>query len=420
MTSGGPRVVVVGGGVIGISCAYYLSRGGAQVTVLERDRVGSGASSGNAGTVAAGHPPLNRPGRVRQALSAMTDPTSPLYVKPRWDPALWRWLLGFTRYCTDAHVEHCMQVMAPLGKDSLALFDDLIAEERIECGYRRDGFYEICSSEEGLSGVRHEADVIRRHGYSPEELDGDELRRREPELGPTAIGGVYHSEAATLDPARFLTRLTAASERYGCVIVEGEGVERVSHSGSRVTGVRDRSGKDHPADFVILATGPFSLGVARRFGTRIPVQPGKGYHRDVDIGPNGAPRLRTACVLAETSVFCTPMDTAVRFAGTMEFSGENDVLRPARLAQLTRAARAAFPAMGTARPISQWCGLRPVSVDGLPLVGSISGVDGLRVATGHGMLGLTLGPVTGQMVANDILGEEDTRAASLAPRRFGG
>ncbi len=419
MTSGGPRVVVVGGGVIGISCAYYLSRGGAQVTVLERDRVGSGASSGNAGTVAAGHPPLNRPGRVRQALSAMTDPASPLYVKPRWDPALWRWLLGFTRYCTDAHVEHCMRVMAPLGKESLALFDDLIEEERIECGYRRDGFYEICSSEQGLAAVRDEAALIRRHGYAPEEVDGDELRRREPELGPSAIGGVYHREAATLDPGRFLARLTSAAEQHGCVIVEGEEAERVTHQRSRVTGVRGRSGDNHPADFVVLATGPFSLGVARRFGARLPVQPGKGYHRDVDIGPNGAPRLRTACVLTETSVFCTPMETAVRFAGTMEFSGENDILRPARLAQLTRAARAAFPAMGTARPISQWCGLRPVSVDGLPLVGSISGMEGLRVATGHGMLGLTLGPVTGQMIANEILGEEETRATSLAPSRFG-
>ena len=418
MTSGGPRVVIVGGGVIGVSCAYYLAKEGAHVTVLERAHVGSGASSGNAGTVAAGHPPLNRPGRVRQALSAMTDPGSPLYVKPRWDPALWRWLLGFTRYCTDAHVEHCMRVMAPLGKESLALFDELIAEERIECGYRRAGFYEVCSSDEGLRAARHEAEVIRRHGYAPEDVDGDELRRREPELGPMAIGGVFYPEAATLDPAQFLARLTAAAERYGCTIVEGESVDRISHSGSRVTGVHGRSGTDYAADFIVLATGPFSLEAARRFGARIPVQPGKGYHRDVDIGPNGAPRLRTACVLAESSVFCTPMDTRVRFAGTMEFSGANDVLRPARLAQLTRAARAAFPAMGTARPISQWSGLRPVSVDGLPLVGSISGVEGLHLATGHGMLGLTLGPVTGQMVANEVMGRGDPRTSALAPGRF--
>jgi D-amino-acid dehydrogenase len=123
-------------------------------------------------------------------------------------------------------------------------------------------------------------------------------------------------------------------------------------------------------------------------------------------------------VLNESSVFCTPMDTVVRFAGTMEFSGENHVLRPGRLGQLTRAARAAFPELGTARPVSEWCGLRPVSMDGLPIVGPVPGVDGLHLATGHGMLGLTLGPVTGEMVANTILGPGDPRVEPLEPSRF--
>jgi D-amino-acid dehydrogenase len=173
------------------------------------------------------------------------------------------------------------------------------------------------------------------------------------------------------------------------------------------------------ADVVVLATGPFSLEMARKFGTHVPVQPGKGYHRDIDVGPNGAPRLGIACVLNESSVFCTPMDTVVRFAGTMEFSGLNHVMRPARLRQLTRAAKSAFPGLGTARPVSEWCGLRPVSMDGLPVVGPIAGVEGLHVATGHGMLGLTLGPVTGEIVANQILEGGDPRAAPLSPDRFG-
>ena len=172
------------------------------------------------------------------------------------------------------------------------------------------------------------------------------------------------------------------------------------------------------ADAVVVATGPFSTKLAGRAGVRIPVQPGKGYHRDIDIGPNGAPKLRVACVLNETSVFCTPMDTFVRFAGTMEFSGANSVLRRARLQQLTAAGRACFPGLGTARPISEWCGLRPMSMDGLPIVGAVGGVDGLSVATGHGMLGLTLGPVTGEMIANHVLGGGDERLEPLSPNRF--
>jgi D-amino-acid dehydrogenase len=416
--SSAPRVVVVGGGVIGVNCAYYLSRGGADVVLLERGDLGAGASSGNAGTVSAGHPPLNRPGRIRQAITRMIDPTSPLYVKPRWDPALWRWLSGFARYCTHAHVERSMRIMAPLGKEALMVFDDLIHEERIECGYRVDGYFDVCSTAKGLAVAREEASIIGRYDYHPETVDGDELRRREPAFGPGIIGGVYYPEAATLIPARFLARLADAAQRHGCEIRQGVDVRAVETRSGRVAAVTLLDGGRVDADAVVLATGPFSLGIARRFGARLPVVPGKGYHRDVEIGPNGAPGLRVACVLNETSVFCTPMDTFVRFAGTMEFSGENHTLRGPRLRQLTRAAREGFPALGTAHPISQWTGLRPMSVDGLPLVGPLGGVEGLTVATGHGMLGLTLGPVTGRIIAETVLGEGDARYEALRPDRF--
>jgi len=402
-----------------VSCAYYLARGGADVVLLERGEIGDGASSGNAGTVSAGHPPLNRPGRIREGITQMMDPTSPLYVKPRWDPALWRWLLGFARHCTHEHVERCMNVMAPLGKDALALFDELIREERIECEYRAEGYYDVCSTVAGLGVARQEASIIEKYDYHPEQVDGDELRRREPALGPEVIGGVFYPEAATLIPSRFLARLAQAAARHGCDIRRGKDVADVMTRAGRVEGVRLADGDRVDADAVVLATGAFSLRLARRVGTRLPVAPGKGYHRDIDIGPNGAPRLRVACVLNETSVFCTPMDTFVRFAGTMEFSGHNDVLRQARLHQLTHAARQSFPGLGTARPISEWSGLRPMSVDGLPIVGPLGGVEGLTVATGHGMLGLTLGPVTGQIIAAEVLGVGDARTEALGPGRFG-
>ena len=413
-----PRVAVVGGGVIGVSCAYYLARRGAEVMLVERDRIGAGASSGNAGTISAGHPPLNRPGRVREALRRMADPTSPVYIRPRWSPRLWRWLLGFARHCTTEHVEASMRILAPLGKHALAAFDDILAAERIECEYRDEGYYDVCTTSAGLEEAQHEATLVESHGYHPELVDGEELRRREPELGPDVVGGVYYPEAATLDPRLFLSRLARAAERHGAEIREGVAVRSVSSKGGRVRGVRLGSGSVEPADAVVLATGPYSLRLARRGGVRLPVQPGKGYHRDVPIGPNGAPRLRVACVLHETSVFCTPMDTFVRLAGTMEFSGENRVLRPARLRQLTRAARQCIPGLGPARPVSEWCGLRPMSVDGLPIVGPLGGVEGLSVATGHGMLGLTLGPVTGEMIANLVLDGGDRRLEGITPERF--
>ena len=446
-------MIVVGGGVIGLSCAYYLTRGGAEVVVLERDRVGAGASSGNAGTVSAGHPPLNRPGRIGEAIRRMLDPTSPLYVKPRWDPDLWRWLYGFARHCTEDHVEHAMRVMAPLGKDALALFDALIAEEGIDCDYRPDGYFDVCATMKALESARHEAAIIKRYGYHPEVVDGDELRRREPAFAPELLGGVYYPEAAILRPERFLEGLSAAVRRHGGRILEGVSVEALDIEAGRIRGIRTREpvtrnkalygyssssggsgnrdegpARTGPArdrrehlsgDAVVLATGPFSAHLAAQVGVRLPVEPGKGYHRDIEVGPNGAPPLRVACVLNETSVFCTPMDTFVRFAGTMEFSGLNRIMRPARLRQLTVAARGALPELGPARAASEWVGLRPMSMDGLPIVGLLGDVEGLSIATGHGMLGLTLGPVTGEIIANLVLRGGDPRLEHLAPARFG-
>ncbi|HET9949551.1 MAG TPA: FAD-dependent oxidoreductase [Longimicrobiales bacterium] len=412
------KVVVVGGGVIGLSCAYYLSRGGARVVVLERERVGAGASWGNAGTVSPGHPPLNRPGRVAQATRQMMDPTSPLYVHPSWNPGLWRWLLGFARYCTADHVRHAMSVMGPLGKDALALYRRLLREERIECGWREEGYHDVCATEAGLAAAHTDAETIVPYGYAPELLDGDELRRREPHLGPIVIGGVFYPEAATLDPALFLERLARVVAGRGCEIREGAEVRRVVVERGRATGVELASGEREGCDAVVLATGPYALELAARTGTRLPVQPGKGYHRDLPIGPNGAPRLRIACVLNETAVFCTPLDAVVRFAGTMEFSGLDRTVRRPRLEQLTRSARRYIEGIGTARPVSEWCGLRPMSVDGVPIVGPLPGVEGVSVATGHGMLGLTLAPVTGEMIANHVLGKDEPRLAGTTPARF--
>jgi D-amino-acid dehydrogenase len=221
-----------------------------------------------------------------------------------------------------------------------------------------------------------------------------------------------------MDPALFLGRLARTVRRRGVEIREGADVRRVVVEGGRAVGVTLADGHREGGDAVVLATGPYSLAIARRVGVRLPVQPGKGYHRDIAIGPNGAPPLRMACVLNVSAVFCTPLYHFVRFAGTMEFSGVNRVMRPGRLRQLTRAAREVFPELGSARATSEWCGLRPMSVDGLPIVGPLGNVDGLTVATGHGMLGLTLAPVTGEMIAKHVMEGRDPRLDALAPGRF--
>ncbi len=400
-----------------MSCAYALAKAGAQVQLLERNEIGSGASGGNAGTVAVGHPPLNRRGRLKQVLSSLLDQESPLYIPPRWDPNLWRWLRDFVRYCTDEHVEECMKVMAPLGKKALQSFDDIIEEEAIECGYIRSGYYKVCVTEPGLVSARNEAAAIEAYGYHPECISSEELRRREPEFSSELLGGIHYPESRSLNPLKFLKALTESAKLRGARISEGVSVLSMSIISGRVVGLRTNEG-EVGADAVVLATGPFSAGILNEVGIQLPLQPGKGYHRDYSLGLGGAPPIKVACELSEASVFCTPMGDFVRFAGTMEFSGLNRVMRTPRLDQLTNAARRCFPGLGSDGPKSEWCGLRPMASDGMPIIGSIQDIKGLSVATGHGMLGLTLGPVTGEMIAREILDADEPQLKKLSPSRF--
>jgi D-amino-acid dehydrogenase len=414
-----PRIIVVGGGVIGICCAYFLARRGARVTVLERDEIGKGASYGNAGSIAPGHLPINKPGRVKQALKSLFDPLSPLYVAPRLDPALAKWLWMFSRKCTEAHLEFSMRVMAPIGHASRKIFDELAEQEKIDCCFQRNGYYEIYLTARGLASGKREAAVIGNHGFHPETIRGGALREREPAVNSQVLGGVFYPEAATLNPYRFVMEMANRAERHGAVLRTRTEIAAVLTRDGRIRGIRTREGEVVEAGAVVLAMGAYSVSLIQQLGLPFPLQAGKGYHRDSATTRGGAPQLRQACVLGENSVFCTPMDGFVRFAGTLEFSGVNHEIRRPRLEQLTNASMRYLDGVDDANFRSEWCGLRPCMPDGLPVVGPVPGHHGLFIATGHGMLGLTLGPITGRLIAESILdGAPSMDIAALRPDRF--
>lgn len=413
------RVIVVGGGVIGVCCAYFLAKLGARVTVVERGEIGAGASFGNAGCIAPGHPPLNTPSRKRGALRQVLDPKSPVFIPPRWDPALARWLLAFRAHCTEERLEAGMRTLAPLGRASLDLFDRLVEDERLDCEYRRTGYYEVCRTRGRLDAILHEAELVRRFGFRADSLEEDALREREPGLGMPLEGGVYYPEAATCDPHRFVLELAERARSHGARFRTGLAVTGVRTRGNAAAGVTLDGDRVAEADAVVLATGAYSLKLTRALGLRLPVQAGKGYHRDMPTEPGREPPLTTTCVLSESSVFCTPFEGFVRLAGTLEFSGVNDEMRRSRLEQLTDSAARYLTRLGGGDPVSEWCGLRPCTPDGLPIIGPIPGVAGVFVATGHAMLGLTLGPVTGRLIAEVILdGSPSLNMGGLGADRF--
>ena len=413
------RIVVIGGGVIGICTAYFLARRGANVTVLQRGAVADGASRGNAGMISPGHPPINGPGRVGPAIRSLKDPLSPLYVAPRWDPELFRWLWSFARWCSEQHLEYSMAALAPLGLATPDLFDELVEGEGLECDYRRSGYLEVCRTPEGLAAAREEAELIARHGFEARELTGAELRELEPTIRSDVAGGFVHTEGSTVNPGRFVVELGAAASRRGAVIRENTSVERIEVEHDRVTAVRIEGGERVEADVVVVATGSYSGGLLKDLGCGLPIQPAKGYHEDRDPGSTGTPRLGLPCLLVESSVFCTPIDDFVRFAGTLEFSGLNHDVRQDRLDQLMRSASLYFDGVTQAEALDVWVGLRPCTTDGLPAIGPLPDVHGLYAATGHGMLGLTLGPVTGKLLSEQILdGSTSLPLEPFDPGRF--
>ncbi len=419
MQSSDQHTIIVGGGVIGVCCAYYLAKRGSRVTVLERDQVGKAASFGNAGSITPDHPPINKPGRVRQALRSLFHPLSPLYVAPRPDPALARWLWMFRRACTERHLEHAMTAMAPLGRSSRGLFDELVETEKLSCHFCRDGYYEVYLTGQGWEAARKEAAMVSRFGFHPEVMAGGTLREREPALNDRIVGGVFHPEAASVNPYRFVLEMAHRAESYGAKFRTGHEVAALRTVDRRVCGVEMRSGEVVESGSVVLAGGAYSVPLLRKAGIYFPLQPAKGYHRDCIPAPSGGEILRHACVLGESMVFCTPMDGFVRFAGTLEFSGVNHEIRRSRLEQITKASARYMTTAASAVIQSEWCGLRPCLPDGLPAIGPLSQLPGLFVATGHAMMGLTLGPGTGKVVAECILdGSPGLDIGAFRPDRF--
>jgi D-amino-acid dehydrogenase len=294
-----------------------------------------------------------------------------------------------------------------------------VHEEGLDCHYRQNGYYEVYRSGSGISVAHHEVETMHRHGFAAEFLDGQALREREPALKRAVLGGAFFPQAATVNPYRFVLEMATRAEQRGAMIRSGTSVKEILYKNGRIQEIRTATGEGLEADVVVIAAGAHSNALTRQLGLQLPLQAAKGYHQDRVPRGGQTPALQETCMLGEASVFCTPMDGFVRFAGTLEFSGINDRMRRSRLAQLTKAADEYFEGMDEAQPESEWCGLRPCLSDGLPVVGPIPGHKGAFVATGHAMLGLTLGPVTGQLVAECVLeGRPSLDLSRLAADRF--
>jgi len=409
-------VLVVGGGVVGLACAWYLLHAGRSVIVLERGQPGDGASHGNCGTITPSHaPPLPEPGVVSRAMKWMLTPDAPLYIRPRLDPGLWRWLLKFMAHSNARDYARAARIRAGLLNASHEALEALLDEAGIECGYARTGLLYVFRDPAYMAAHCGLPEVLRPLGIEAEAWDGTRTERAEPALRPGVAGGIWFPGDASLRPDRLVAGLAAAVRGAGGLIVTEAAADRFEFQGSRVIALHSDTRRFEAAQFV-LAAGAWSPSLARHLGFRLPIQPGKGYSMTF---PRPALALSRALVLKEPSVCVTAWDDGLRLGSTMEFSGYDERLNPVRLAALRRGAAEFLLEPGTGEPLESWYGWRPMTWDDLPVIGRAPRIGNVIVATGHGMLGISMAPITGMLVCNLVLGEPPLLdLAPLAPSRF--
>ncbi len=418
-SSSTPRVIIIGGGIIGAASAYHLTRRGASVTLLEREALGAGASSGNAGLIAVGHPPLPKPGVTWQAFKWMFDSTSPLYIPPRFRPDLIRWLWQFNKASKPEFFQRSMKVLAALGRAAVDSFDEILEVENVaaETNYHRGGQIEVFRTERGRDGCRAEGDELRRLGFEIEELDQSQLREREPGYQDDVLGAVVWTDSAFADPRAFTLALLRCAQRDGATVHAEQPIESIVAGQGHFTGVRLPDGSVMEADALILAAGIWTTQLARAIGINVPMQPAKGYHVELSAPPVN---VKMAGVLKETFVAINPMGGGLRLAGTLEFSGLDDQVRHERLNALVEGARKYIRGIDECKRLTEWFGYRPCTADGLPVIGRAPQYENVFIGTGHAMMGFGLGPITGKMLAELVMdGTTSTPLApALSPGRF--
>ncbi len=412
--SGGPDAVVIGGGAIGTAAALELAERGASVTLLERGGdLGWGCSAGNAGLICPSHAaPLASPAALRDGLRWMGKADSPFYLRPR--ASVLPWLARFVSAATPSRAAASALVIRELSTMSLGLHADL-AGRGLDTGLERRGVLNVYGTEPAFAAARREAEEATRFGLRPEVFEGGLARELEPALGGTPAGVVYYPDDAHCEPLGFVKAVGAAAADAGVRIrtrVEALGLRRRN---GRIDAVVTTSG-DVRAGLVVLAAGAWSPGLARGVGLPLPVEGGKGYHVDLEPGP-GDPRI--PLWFQETRVIATPLRGRLRLAGTLELAGLDLGVDPRRVNAVLRAGRAGVAGLADRAVVEVWRGLRPCSPDGLPIVGRSERLENLVLATGHGMMGLTLAPITARLVGEIVSGTPPSVPLEpLSPDRF--
>lgn len=396
----GKKIVIIGGGIIGLSCAYYLHKSGHQVTVIDQSKMAGGASYVNAGYLAPSHLiPLAAPGVMKQGIKWMFSDKSPLYIKPRLDPQFLKWAWAFNKSCNQAKVNKAVPIMkeiAVLGRD---LYNEIRQEEGFSFQLEKKGLFMLCQTEHMLEKEAHLVDIAVKEGLKARMHSAAEIQEMMPDAALQIAGGTYFECDHHTTPGEFMSELKTYLINAGVVIRQEEKVIDLAVTGNTITALQTDKAQYQP-DEVVLAAGSWTSMLSRKLNINLLLQAGKGYR----VQTKATTGITYPSILAEAKIAVTPMNGFTRFAGTMEIAGINHSINTNRVDAITQGVLNYFPEVQLTNEEKQdaACGLRPVTPDGMPYIGKSGKCKNLTLATGHAMMGWSLGPSTGKLVQEII------------------
>ena len=399
------KVTIIGGGIIGLSSAFYLNRAGWDVTVLDKGDFSDNCSYGNCGYICPSHfIPLATPGVIKQGLKWMLNSRSPFYVQPRFDWNLINWGLKFVKSATKDHVRTAAIPLRDIAVISKKEYESWLSLPGFEFAYQQKGLLEIFQTEAGAEHAKHTVEKAHELGLTDTQLlDKTALQALEPQTEINGQGAILFNCDAHCYPNKLMSSMLACLKTNGVKLIPQQEVTQFEKIKGRINKVITHD-QAYEQDEVIIATGSWGRQTAKLIGVNLPMMPGRGYSVTLEDSPY---KLNYPAVLLEGRTAVTPMDgNKIRFGGTMEITSHNTPPRMNRVQGILDAVKRFYPRFDVPLPPREkiWYGYRPCSADGLPYIGRISNFSNLTLATGHSMLGLSLGAGTGKLVEQIISG----------------